>query len=209
MTTERAARRTRESGPVSVELIEQEAVRLFSERTYPVIGMRDIGDAVGLLPGSLYVHISSKEELLLRIVERGIQNYLDEITAAVDNQDPAPARLRAAVVAHFRVLARTLDQTRVAFQQWTYLRQEKHAAVIAMRQNYEDLFTAIVRDGVESGEFRPVRNIRVTVLAIIGMLISAPGWYKPTGELEPDDIGEEFADVALAGMVAQQKSDRA
>ena len=112
-------------------------------------------------------------------------------------------------MAHFRVLARTLDQTRVAFQQWTYLRQEKHAAVIAMRQNYEDLFTAIVRDGVESGEFRPVRNIRVTVLAIIGMLISAPGWYKPTGELEPDDIGEEFADVALAGMVAQQKSDRA
>lgn len=209
VATERAARRTRESGPVSVELIEQEAVRLFSERTYPVIGMRDIGDAVGLLPGSLYVHISSKEELLLRIVERGIQNYLDEITAAVDNQDPAPARLRAAIVAHFRVLARTLDQTRVAFQQWTYLGQEKHAAVIAMRQNYEDLFTAIVRDGVESGEFRRVRNVRVTVLAIIGMLNSAPGWYKPTGELEPDDIGEEFADVALAGMVAHQNSDQA
>ncbi len=202
MASERAARRTRESGPVSVELIEQEAVRLFSERTYPLIGMRDIGDAVGLLPGSLYVHISSKEELLLRIVERGIQNYLDEIGAVANTEDPAPVRLRAAIVAHFRVLARTLDQTRVAFQQWTYLGKDKHPAVIAKRQSYEDLFTVIVQDGIDSGELRSVGNVRVTVLAIIGMLNSAPGWYKPSGALGPEEVGEEFADVALAGMVA-------
>lgn len=193
---------------MSAELIEQQAVRLFSERTYPVIGMRDIGDAVGLLPGSLYVHISSKEDLLLRIVERGIQNYLDEIGAVANTEDPASDRLRAAVVAHFRVLARSLDQTRVAFHQWTYLGPEKHPAVIAMRQHYEDLFTAIVRDGIESGEFRPVRNLRVTVLAIIGMLNSAPGWYTPSGELGPEDVGEEIADVALAGMTARRSMSR-
>ena len=187
---------------MSAELIEQEAVRLFSERTYPVIGMRDIGDAVGLLPGSLYVHISSKEDLLLRIVERGIQNYLDEIGAVVDTAAPAAERLRAAIVAHFRVLARTLDRTRVAFHQWTYLGPDKHAAVIAMRQRYEDLFATIVRDGIESGQFRPVRNQRVTVLAIIGMLNSAPGWYAPAGELGPEDVGAEIADVALSGMTA-------
>jgi TetR/AcrR family transcriptional regulator, cholesterol catabolism regulator len=201
--TERAARRTRETGPVSAELIEQEAVRLFSERTYPVIGMRDIGDAVGLLPGSLYVHISSKEDLLLRIVERGIQNYLDEIGAVANTEDPAADRLRAAIVAHFRVLAGSLDQTRVAFHQWTYLGADKHPAVIAMRQRFEDLFTDIVRDGVTSGEFRPVRNLRVTVLAIIGMLNSAPGWYSPGGTLSPEEVGAEIADVALSGMVAR------
>ena len=186
---------------MSAELIEREAVRLFSERTYPVIGMRDIGDAVGLLPGSLYVHISSKEDLLERIVERGIQNYLDEIGAVANTEDPAADRLRAAVVAHFRVLSRTLDQTRVAFHQWTYLGPDKQPAVVAMRQRYEDLFTDIVRDGVSSGEFRPVRDLRVTVLAIIGMLNSAPGWYSPDGALTPEDVGAEIADVALGGML--------
>jgi TetR/AcrR family transcriptional regulator, cholesterol catabolism regulator len=187
---------------VSAELIEQEAVRLFSERSYPVIGMRDIGDAVGLLPGSLYVHISSKEDLLLRIVERGIQNYLDEIGAVAATEEPAADRLRAAIMAHFRVLARTLDQTRVAFQQWTYLGADRQPAVVAMRQRYEDLFVGIVRDGIDSGEFRPVRNLRVSVLAIIGMLVAAPAWYKPNGELGPEEVGAEYADVALAGMTA-------
>lgn len=163
---------------MSAVLIEQEAVRLFSERTYPVIGMRDIGDAVGLLPGSLYVHISSKGDLLLRIVERGIQNYLNEIGAVANTEAPDADRLRAAIVAHFRVLAGSLDQTRVAFHQWTYPGADKHPAVIAPRQ-------------------------RVTVLAIIGMLNSAPDWYSPTGTLTPEEVGAEIADVALSGMIAR------
>lgn len=81
-------------------------------------------------------------------------------------------------MAHFRVLAGSLDQTRVAFHQWTYPGADKHPAVIALRQ-------------------------RVTVLAIIGMLNSAPDWYSPTGTLTPEEVGAEIADVALSGMIAR------
>jgi AcrR family transcriptional regulator len=185
---------------VSAEQIEQEAIRLFSEKTYPVIGMRDIGDAVGLLPGSLYVHISGKEDLLLRIVEKGIQNYLDAIGPAADTNEPAPVRLRAAIHAHFSVLARTKEQTRVAFHQWTYLSPDKQGRVIAMRQRYEDLFVGIVRDGVRNGELRALRSQRVTVLALIGMLNNATEWFSPDGALSAEEIAEEIADTALGGL---------
>lgn len=200
MATTRGERRSRGSGPVSAEQIEQEAVRLFAEKTYPVIGMRDIGDAVGLLPGSLYVHISGKEELLLRIVERGIQNYLDAIGKAADSDLPAGERLRNAFLAHFEVLQDTRDQTRVAFHQWTYLSAEKQGRIIAMRQRYEDLFTGIMRDGLRSGEFRPVRSPRVMVLAFIGMLNNAAEWYSPTGKLSAEDIATDLADTVLGGL---------
>lgn len=200
MATTRGERRARGSGPVSAEQIEQEAIRLFSEKTYPVIGMRDIGDAVGLLPGSLYVHISGKEDLLLRIVEKGIQNYLDAIGPAADTNEPAPVRLRAAIHAHFSVLARTKEQTRVAFHQWTYLSPDKQGRVIAMRQRYEDLFVGIVRDGVRNGELRALRSQRVTVLALIGMLNNATEWFSPDGALSAEEIAEEIADTALGGL---------
>ncbi len=202
MATARGERRTRSTGPVSAEQIENEAVRLFSEKTYPVVGMRDIGDAVGLLPGSLYVHISGKEELLLRIVERGIQYYLDAIGPAADGDGTAATRLRQAIKAHFEVLGRTREQTRVAFHQWTYLSPAKQGRVIAMRQRYEDLFVGIVRDGVRSGEFRSMRSVRVTVLAIIGMLNNATEWYDPAGRLSSSEIGDEIADAALGGVLA-------
>ena len=59
-------------------------------RSYPVVGMRDISEAVGILPGSLYLHIRKKEDILLRIVERGIRNYLDVIEAEVQSAGQAP-----------------------------------------------------------------------------------------------------------------------
>lgn len=200
MAKGRNGRRASGSGPVSAEQIEAEAIRLFSEKTYPVIGMRDIGDAVGLLPGSLYVHITGKEDLLLRIVEKGIQNYLDAIAPAADGPGTATERLRAAFEAHFDVMGRTREQTRVAFHQWTYLSAEKQGRIIAMRQRYEDLFVGIVRDGVRTAEFRKVRSVRVTVLALIGMLNNATEWFRPDGPLGAADIAAEVADVALAGL---------
>ena len=202
MAKARGGRRTPGSGPVSADQIEQEAVRLFAEKTYPVIGMRDIGDAVGLLPGSLYVHITGKEELLLRIVEKGIQNYLDAIGPAADGPGTAEQRLRAAFEAHFEVMHRTREQTRVAFHQWTYLSPEKQGRVIAMRQRYEDLFVGILRDGVRTGEFRKVRSARVTVLALIGMLNNATEWFQPDGRMSAATVAAEVADIALAGVRA-------
>lgn len=202
MATTRGERRTRGAGPVSAEQIEQEAIRLFAEKTYPVIGMRDIADAVGLLPGSLYVHISGKEDVLLRIVEKGIQNYLDAIGRAADSHESASDRLRAAFAAHFEVLSRTPEQTRVAFFQWTYLSPAKRGRVIAMRQRYEDLFVDIVRDGVRTGEFRQLRSPRVTVLAFIGMLNNATEWFHPDGELTALEVANELAETALRGIQA-------
>lgn len=195
------------AGPVSVELIEQESIRLFSERTYPVVGMRDIGDAVGLLPGSLYVHITSKEELLLRIVERGIQFYLDAIEPIVASDADASTRLRGVITAHMRVLAATREQTRVAFHQWGYLGAEKHERVVELRLRYERAFATVVADGIESGEFRAVRSPRVAVLATIGMLTAATEWYSPAGPLTPDEIGDALADHTLLGLACRSQPD--
>ena len=193
-------RRRQGNGPVSVNLIRKEAIRLFGEKTYPAVGMRDISNAVGLLPGSLYVHISSKEEILLAIVEQGIHNYLDSMTPIAESDLPASERLREAIKAHMRVLAATREQTRVTFHQWTYLNDQNQQSVIELRRRYEDLFDRIIEDGVKSGEFRHPRHPHISVLAIIGMLNSATEWYSPTGPLSADDIGEVLANGALVGL---------
>lgn len=199
MTT-RKERQAKRSGPVSPELIEEAAIKLFGEKTYPVVGMRDISDAVGLLPGSLYVHISKKEDLLQRIVENGIQRYLDAIEPVVESDQTAPERLRGAINAHLAVLADSLQQTRVAFHQWTYLSSTGRRRVVKLRRRYEALFSQIIDEGIEAGEFRAVKSARVTVLAIIGMLNSATEWFSPTGELTAEQIAEVLTDGVLTGL---------
>jgi AcrR family transcriptional regulator len=194
------------SGPVSAAQIRAVALTLFSERTFPVIGMRDIADAVGLLPGSLYAHISSKEELLADIVTDGIANYLVELRPHAQSGDPAPDRMRSAIKAHVQVLSKTLEQTRVAFHQWQYLGDEAKQRVIELRGQYEDVFTQIYRAGVAEGTFRRARNERIAVLAVIGMLTSASEWYSLEGRLGADEFGEALADAAMYGLLTAADS---
>jgi AcrR family transcriptional regulator len=198
----RSSGRPAASGPVSAAEIRAAALVLFSERTFPVIGMRDIGDAVGLLPGSLYAHISSKEELLADLVVEGISNYLVELRPFVKSREPAPERMRGAVKAHVRVLAKTFEQTRVAFHQWSFLGGDARERVVELRGQYEEVFLQIYRAGVAEGTFREVPSKRIAVLALIGMLTSASEWYSPEGRLGADEFGEALAEVAVNGLVA-------
>jgi AcrR family transcriptional regulator len=197
-----ASRRERlsEEGPVSAEQIEAAAVRLFGEKTYPVVGMRDISEVVGILPGSLYVHIRSKEDILFGIVERGIRNYLFVIESLVESRLPAPEILRGVIVAYMRVLAETMPETKIAFHQWTYLSPALRDQVIQLRRRYQDLFTQIVIKGIDARQFPAVRNPRIAVLAIIGMLNSATEWFSPDGDLDAEEVGHLLADNALSGL---------
>jgi AcrR family transcriptional regulator len=188
------------SGPVSLEQISREAIRLFGERTYPSVGMRDISDAVGLLPGSLYTHIGSKEALLMRIVERGITHYLDALGPVADGEGSATQRLREVILAYMRTLDATLEQTRVAVFQWHYLGEENRARTVTMRVSFEQIFTRVVNDGVESGEFRVSRHPRLFTFEIIGLLNSVIHWYSPDYPLGADEIAEELADMVLGGL---------
>lgn len=194
--------RTARSGaktPVSLEQIQIEAVRLFSEKTYPVVGMRDISDAVGLLPGSLYAHIATKEELLLGIVQRGIQNYINTLGPISTSDSPAPERLRLITRKYMETLDTTMDQTKVSFQQWSYLGPENREQVVKLREDYEAVFARVIN----STTFPSLPHPRVAVLSTMGLLNSAMRWYHPGGTLTPTEIGDYLADYALKGLSGQ------
>lgn len=195
-----AARSTGHSNQVTPDRIKQAAIRLFSERGYPVIGMRDLSEAVGILPGSLYSHIKSKENLLLDIVTSGVQNFTEEIAPIVEGDGPADQRLREAIRAHMRVLAVTLDQTRVTFHQWHYLTNGNLERMIAVRRDYEDLFSRLVAEGIEDGTLLGTSRPKVATLSIIGVLGSATEWFSPTGSASADEIGDAMADVVILGL---------
>jgi len=187
-------------------VIVRESIRLFAEHSYPVVGMRDLSKAVGLQPGSLYAHISSKEDLLMLIVEEGITNYIDAISVAIDTDEPADVRLRAAIRAHMRVLADTVEQTKVTFNQWRYLAPENRARVVGLRQQYEDLFLKVAQQGIKDGELRQVPHLKASLLSVIGGLNFAAEWYSPEKPETPEALGDAIADLLLDGLVAPRKA---
>jgi len=49
--------------------VTQAAVEIFAQKGYRAASIQDVADKVGVLKGSLYYYIDSKEDLLWRIIE--------------------------------------------------------------------------------------------------------------------------------------------
>src|SRR4051794_26547784 len=57
------------------------AARIFREKGYHGASVRDIAESVGLLKGSLYHYIRSKEELLARLFDGALEGTVRELDA--------------------------------------------------------------------------------------------------------------------------------
>ncbi|MEZ5012775.1 MAG: TetR/AcrR family transcriptional regulator [Chitinophagales bacterium] len=75
--------------------IIKEALRLFRTQGYHKTTMANIGDACGLLKGSIYHYFSSKEILMREVLDFLRDYYRDKVFAfAFDTELPASERLR-------------------------------------------------------------------------------------------------------------------
>ena len=184
-----------------LSLIIDVAMHLFGEQGYTGTTMRDIAKAVGVLPGSLYAHIVSKETLLVEIVDKGIRRFLSEVEPHASSRRTATSRMRSAIKAHIKVVADNPQRSLVVFHQWRFLGEDSRVAAIEKRRIYERAFIRILDDGIKSGEFNPALNSRISVLSILGALNWSAEWYSPTGSATPGELGDMIADTLLGGLI--------
>jgi TetR/AcrR family transcriptional regulator, cholesterol catabolism regulator len=182
------------------EAIMDASMHLFGKQGYSGTSMRDIASAVGVLPGSLYAHIASKEALLVDIVDDGINRFLAAVRPHVES-DAAPVdKLRAMVIAHVAVVADNPERSLVVFHQWRFLGDGNIQAAIGKRRDYEQAFIGVIEAGMKSGAFRANLNRRIAVLTILGALNWTPEWLSPNGTLSPEEVGGMIADTLLMGV---------
>src|ERR1700730_12401521 len=187
-------------GSSTREAIADTAVRLFSEHGYTGTTMRDIAEAVGVLPGSLYAHIESKETLLLEIVSDGIARFLaieQALEAFVDSRE---ARLRKAIRAHIDAVAEDPQRSLVVFHQWRFLSEPNRASAVAMRRRYANAYVKIVEDGKAAGGFSPRLDTHIAVFGVLGALNWIPEWYSDKGASSPSEIADSMAEALIFGL---------
>ena len=164
------------------------AARLFARRGFHAGSMREIAAAAGMLPGSLYYHFPSKDELLLAVYQEGVRRIAERLDAAAARVEApgaeAPwARLEAACVAHLEMLLEAGDDyAQVVIR----VRPEDCPAMapqlIALRDAHEDRFKALIA-ALDLPEDIPGGADRQTLrLVILGALNWTQTWYRPGGD---------------------------
>ncbi|WP_206612788.1 TetR/AcrR family transcriptional regulator [Paenirhodobacter populi] len=163
------------------------AAALFAERGYAATSVRDIGQRVGMLGGSLYHYIKSKEELFVRIHDITLQIAEDLIRAAVaEAEDPWDRLTRAAVT----MLEIQLDPNSLTMPLMNDF-QSVPAIVRKRLVTKRDAFEQIFEDLIGDLPLPPDIDRRVYRLLLLTLLNNVGSWYRP-GRLTPEDIARQI-----------------
>lgn len=158
------------------QVVINEAARLFGTKGYEGTSMRDIAAAVNILPGSLYHHFPSKEDLFVAVYAFAVSQSLDAVRAAIANRTDSWARLEAACIAHTQGLLDTNNYAAVLISHLSVTNLPNQ--VVALRDSYESVFKELIAElPLPSGIDR-----RIFRLGLLGSMSWTITWYRPGGE---------------------------
>lgn len=190
------------------EQILDSASRLFSERGYHATSMRDLAGELGMQGGSLYAHISGKEELLIEIVNQASSQFDTALFYLRDDPRPAADKLREAMHRHIRVVADNMDSATVFFHEWKHLSPDAYARVTSWRDTIDQFYRDLVTQGIAQGQFRADLDPKMTANLILSAVNWAYTWYRPGGQMTPRDVADQYADMLLGGLLAPHRGEQ-
>jgi AcrR family transcriptional regulator len=186
-------------GPKTMEAIRKAGLRLIFEHGYEAMSLRQLAAEVGIQAGSLYNHISTKQELLFDLIQDHINELLRQLDRALDGKQAPEERLRAFVTFHVTYHMTRKREVFIANSELRSLEPRNYEAIVALRGAYEQRLAAILADGVEQGAFE-VGDIQVATFAIIALLTGLCSWYRPGGRLTREAIVAAHEKLVLSGV---------
>jgi TetR/AcrR family transcriptional regulator, cholesterol catabolism regulator len=176
------------------------AAKVFREKGYHHASMSDIAKQTGLLKGSLYHHISGKEELLRQIVMEGLGIYTESVQKIMTGNDQPDEMLRKAIVGF-------MDPIDISFNRIVVFLNERHnlpeSSLKELNKritDYEHLWIEIIERGKKLKIFRQGIDSKILSNAIFAVCQWTSRWFNPKGRYKAKELGEFYALFFLDGI---------
>lgn len=188
------ARRNREAD------VLEAAIDVFSEKSFAGSTVQDVAEAVGMLKGSLYYYIDSKDDLLFRILDRA-HAEASGILAETKLLEAEPLeRLRVYLERYIVFFLENIRTMTLYVREWRYLDESHRGRIVAQMRDYEDFVVGLIAEARERGDVDADLDPKYAAFFIIGAIASLPDWYRSGGRERPEDIARRYADLALRSV---------
>ena len=181
------------------EDILEAAAQVFRQKGFHGASMEDIAKAVNLQKPSLYHHVSSKQEILLVLLNRALELLLERISAICDQPLSADEKLQQMIRAYLHILAENTDLSAVLLFEHRSLERKQHARHVPNRDKFEALWRGVLEEGVSKGLFS-CDDPALAARAVLGIMNWTITWYHPEGPLEIHQIADHYSNLLLKGL---------
>jgi TetR/AcrR family transcriptional regulator, cholesterol catabolism regulator len=176
------------------------AANVFAERGYHGTSTQAIADVLGLRQASLYYYFPSKEAALELVCERGVDGFVETAEAILAGAGTPLDKLTALIAAHLAPNASKRDYVKVFINERRYLADASRRRIGRKSRRIERCFEEVIRAGIADGSIRAGADVRLTMLAVLGMVNSVINWREDDQGRGINQIAAELSELVAAGL---------
>jgi len=176
------------------------AAQVIRKKGFHGASMADIAEAVNLQKASLYHHVTSKQEILLDLLERALLLLSERISQIAASDATADEKLRQMIKVYLQLLAENSDLSSVLLFEHRSLDKKSHARHIPHRDKFEGIWRDVIGEGVRAGIFA-CPDVPMAVRMLMGVMNWTLTWYDPAGPKPIEKIADHYADLLFHGLL--------
>lgn len=176
------------------------AAILFRENGYLNTTVNEIAKELGIQKASLYYYIKDKETLLFDILNRTMDQMLEQAADLPSLRLSPENKLDIAIHAHIENAVQYLNEFSVLLHDTKRLRPELRDIILSKRKQYEDIFRSIIREGIKKKVFKR-EDEKMLLYMILGSCNWLYQWFYPKGRKSPRQIANTFSKIFLEGLL--------
>ncbi len=184
---------------MSREAILESAAQVIRQKGFHGASMADIAEAVQLQKASLYHHFSSKQDILLELLDRALEMVAERMAQVMEQNVPADVKLRLAMRSYLKTLSEQGDLVSVLIMEHRSLDPDYQSRHYPSRDRFENMWRDLICEGVASGVFE-CSDIPMTTRGLMGVMNWTITWYRKDGKMSIDEIADHFATMFLNGL---------
>jgi AcrR family transcriptional regulator len=180
--------------------ILQVAAELFAAKGYEETTIREIGDAAGILSGSLYHHFQTKEEMLHELVRRFV-TMVPQYQAIVDRGEGPKETIKEMMALGLRTAVSNPEIVAITVHERKFL--ARHPAFAYVQTAWKQINAAwygVIQRGIDDGVFRDDLDPRLMLRAINDLAAAAVSSYQPGGRYSVETIIDTRVALIFGGI---------
>jgi AcrR family transcriptional regulator len=190
------------------ELIIEAAAQVFARSGYSNASVASIAGKANIGKGTVYEYFQSKEDLFFAVFE-WFQKKTEKaaVVGISDLSGGAADRLKALNDSLMGLWDEIKDVFALVMEFWaasssTQMRQRLKSAFKQLYNDYRRIVSALIQDGIKSGEFRPDVKPEPVAAALVGTwdALFLQAWFDES--FDPAATAKDFLDTVLHGLAA-------
>ena len=195
----KAAGGERKKPATRLEEVLHSAANIFFAKGFHATSIEDVARDVGMLKGSLYYYIKSKEDLLFQLLMAGIEDGDAFIARQIEAGGDPVEQLERAIRAQIDYIVQNRVPFGLFLHEFDSLSGKRQHKLISVMSRYNSRFVELVRAGQAQGKIVEGEPW-IVVNGILGMCNWLYRWYDPDHEADAGRIKDIFVRMILEGI---------